>query len=142
MGYKAMDDLKEMICRELEEIAEKGQLSAGDVDTVFKLVVSKEKILRAEEIEEGMGYSNAGNWNASGTYGRGGYSKSDGMGMDADSYGRHYVRGHYSRSRGGRYSMAEGRGMMADQIRDMMEDETLTASDKAVLKRAWEQLQK
>ena len=52
-----MEDLKRMICTELEEIAKKGEMSAGDLDTVYKLIVSKEKLLRIDELEEKLGYS-------------------------------------------------------------------------------------
>lgn len=139
MGDRSMDNLKDMICRELEEIAGKGEMSAGELDTVYKLIVSKEKLLRIEELEEGLGYSNtggysrSGEWRANGSYGRGGDS------YRGDSYGRHYVRGHYSR---GGYSMGEGRSMMADKIMEMMDDESLTSADKMALRKAMEQLQK
>ena len=46
----ATEDLKRMICTELEEIAKKGEMSAGDLDTVYKLIVSKEKLLRIDEL--------------------------------------------------------------------------------------------
>lgn len=96
MANRSMEMLKDMICRELEEIAEKGTLSAGNLDEVYKLTVAKEKILKAEMLEEDLGYSNND----------GAYSRYDGMrgesmrgdGMRGDSYGRHYVRGHYSRN--------------------------------------------
>lgn len=96
MANRSMDMLKDMLCRELEEIAEKGELSAGDLDAVYKLAVAKEKLMKAEMLEEEMGYSNDD----------GMYSRHDGMrgdsmrgdGMRGDSYGRHYFRGHYSRN--------------------------------------------
>ena len=60
---KTMENLKDMICTELEEIAHKGEMSAGDLDTVYKLIVSKEKLLRIDELEEKLGYSEDGrNW--------------------------------------------------------------------------------
>lgn len=129
----AMDDLKAIVCRELEEIAQKGEMSAGELDTVYKLVMTKEKLLRIEELEENLGYSEAGDWRAEGSYGR--YDR-DSYGRN--SYGRHYVRGHYSRG----YSMAEGKEMVVDQIREMMDDPSLSAPDKAVLKKAMEQLRR
>lgn len=51
---ETMEDLKRMICTELEEIAKKGEMSAGDLDTVYKLIVSKEKLLRIDELEESL----------------------------------------------------------------------------------------
>ena len=34
---KAMHELKEMLCRELDEIAKQGELNAGGLETVHKL---------------------------------------------------------------------------------------------------------
>lgn len=127
---KSTDKLMDMLCTELDEIAEKGQLSAGDLDTVHKLIVSKEKLLRCEELEENLGYSQDGGWRAEGTYARNGYDS-------GNSYGRHYVRGHYSRSRG-RYSMAEGNDMLMETMQEMMHDPGLSGSDKEALRRAME----
>lgn len=121
----SMKKLKQMICDELEEIAEKGEMSAGDLDTVYKLIVAKEKLLRAEEIEGDMGYSGDGNWRANGMYSR----------RDGDSYGRHYVRGHYSR-RG--YSMADGADALVEQMEEMMNGDELNSTQKTALRKAIE----
>lgn len=136
-----MDELKEMICRELDEIALKGEMSAGELDTVYKLIVAKEKLLRIEELEGELGYSQAnGNWSANGSYARGPYSR-EGYDRNSygNSYGRHLVRGHYSR---GRYSMDDGRNYMTEQIRSMMEDPAINPADRQVLMRAMDQLQR
>lgn len=131
---KPTDKLMDMLCTELEEIAEKGQLSAGDLDTVHKLIVSKEKLLRCEELEEELGYSQDGGWRAEGTY-----SRNNGMSYNnGNSYanrGRHYVRGHYSRS-GGRYSYDDGNEMLMQSMREMMNDPGINGQDKEVLRRA------
>lgn len=125
---KSTDKLMDMLCTELDEIAEKGQLSAGDLDTVHKLIVSKEKLMRCEELEESLGYSQAGDWRAEGSY------------RDGNSYanrGKHYVRGHYSRS-GGRYSYDDGAGMLMESMQEMMHEPGLSGSDKEALRRAME----
>lgn len=127
-----MEDLKRMICTELEEIAKKGEMSAGDLDTVYKLIVSKEKLLRIDELEEKLGYSEDGRkWR---------YSR-DGEPDGGSSYGRHYVRAHYSRDGRGRYSMDDGRTMLADQIRDMIDNSDLSQNQKGALRKAMEALQ-
>lgn len=126
----ATEDLKRMICAELEEIAQKGEMSAGDLDAVYKLIVSKEKLLRIDELEEKLGYSEDGRrWR---------YSR-DGEPDSGSSYGRHYVRGHYSRD--GRYSRDEGKAQLADQIRDMVDGSDLNQSQKGALRKAMEALQ-
>ena len=144
---RAMEDLKNMICRELDEIAQKGELSAGDLDTVYKLVVSKEKLLRAEEIEEGMegGYSNGmdysnGDWRAEGSYSRDGRSR---RGYSRDNYSRdnsyrngyhgrskHYVRGHYS------YDDGDMRSKMAE----IMESGNLSQDQRMTIQRMMDEM--
>lgn len=106
-------------------------MSAGDLDTVYKLIVSKEKLLRIDELEEKLGYSES-------RYPR--YSR-DGEPDGGSSYGRHYVRAHYSRDGRGRYSMDEGRTMLADQIRDMIDNSDLSQNQKGALRKAMEALQ-
>lgn len=117
-----MDNLKDMICRELEEIASKGELSAGDLETVYKLIVSKEKLLRIEEIEDDMGYSNDGDWRAEGTYARGRYSR-DGYSRTMNRRGSY--RGRYSNDG---YSMR-------DRIEEMINSNELTSSQRSAMQR-------
>ena len=50
-----MEELKEMLCDELEEITSEGKLTAGDLDTVDKLTHSIKSI---ETIMAMGGYSN------------------------------------------------------------------------------------
>lgn len=116
----AMDELKEMLCRELDEIAEKQELSAGDLETVQKLTDSIKNLYKIEMLEDD-GYSRDGEWKADmrGTYGRG------------NSYGkRHYVKAHYSRDN--------------DRIIDRMERIMQDAPDKdrEIIRRCMEQLSK
>lgn len=129
---EVMEELKRMICTELEDIAKKGEMSPGDLEAVYKLIVAKEKLLRIDELEEKLGYSEDGRkWR---------YSR-DGEPDGGSSYGRHYVRAHYSRDGRGRYSMDEGRTMLVDQIRDMIDNSDLSQSQKGALRKAMEALQ-
>lgn len=128
---EVMEELKRMICTELEDIAKKGEMSPGDLEAVYKLIVAKEKLLRIDELEEKLGYSEDGkNWR---------YSR-DGE-PSGNSYGRHYVRAHYSRDRSGRYSMDEGKTRLADQIKDMIDNSDLSQNQKTALRKAMESLQ-
>lgn len=91
MDATCMDKLYEMLCKEVEEIAKKGELSAGDLDTVHKLTDTMKNIDKIEMLEEGNysqgnGYAqNGGGWEAQGNYDRG------------NSYRRNYSQGRYSR---------------------------------------------
>ena len=81
MGMKSMYDLRDMLCKELEEITRKGELGAGDLDIVHKLTDTIKNIDKIEAMEED-GYS----------------SRRDEYDMRGKGRrGTHYVRGHYSR---------------------------------------------
>lgn len=127
---KSMEDIKRMICEELDEIAEKGEISAGDLDVLYKLVVTKEKLLRIEELEEDLGYSEDGEWTAEGSYMRGNSYRR------GSSYGRgnSYARGMSARrdSRG-RYSR-DGESIKAKMM-DMMNGGDFTSSQRQALQR-------
>lgn len=129
-----MDKLKEILCKELEEIAQKKELSVGDLDTVHKITDTIKNILKIEMLEDGSysrddGYSRDGEWETDmrGRYGRG------------NSYRMHYVRGHYSRDDGREYSRDEGREKMMEHMERMMRD--ASDGDKAILRRCMEQLE-
>lgn len=84
MGMKSMYDLRDMLCKELDEITRKGELGAGDLDIVNKLTDTIKNIDKIEAMEED-GYS----------------SRRDEYDMRGRGRrGTHYVRGHYSRDGG------------------------------------------
>ena len=135
MGMKALDELREKFCRELDEIARKQELSAGDLETVHKLTDTIKNIDKICIMDEGGGYSQAGDWEARGTFGD--YSRDGGnsyAGRRRDSMGRYsrddgMMRGN-SYARGGRYS----RGGMMEHIQDMM-SEAETEEQREAIKR-------
>ena len=122
-----MERIRSMLCRELDDIADKGELSAGDLQSIHMLTDTIKNIDKIEMLEDGeysngyaMAYSRDGGWNASGTYSRG----------DRDRYSgaRHYVRGHYSRD--------DGTDMMMRRIDEMMGEGNLSNTEKDALRRA------
>ena len=125
MSKKAMYDLRDMLCKELDEISRKGELGAGDLEIAHKLTATIKNIDKIEMMEDDGysrdgDYSRGGDWQADmrGTYGRG------------SSYARrgtHYVRGHYSR--------ADSMEHLREQINDMMR-ETDDDRVKEALRRA------
>ena len=98
MSKKAMYDLRNMLCDELDELARKGELGAGDLDIVHKLTDTIKNIDKIEAMEE------------------------DGYSSRRDEYdirgrgrrGTHYVRGHYSRD--------GGIDNMKRQLQEMLDD--------------------
>ena len=105
MSTKAMYDIKEMLCTDLEQYARKGSLTRNDLDTVHMItdtIKNVDKITAMEE--EGYSYGE-GNWNAMGSYSNGMMSENRCSGRrgnyrDNDNgntnSGRRYMRNNYS----------------------------------------------
>lgn len=120
-----MHELKEKLCEELEEIARKPEMSAGDLEAAHKLTDTIKNIDKIAMLEEDGGYSRAGDWEADmrGTYARG----SSYRGRKRDSMGR------YSRDgRMGGYSRHDSKEAMMEQAREMMEDATNEREREAI----------
>ncbi len=135
MSMKAMNELRETLCKELDDIARKGEMSAGDLETVHKLTDTIKNIDKITMLEE-SGYSQAADMDGRVMYDNG------------NSYanrGKHYVRGHYSRENDrrdyrGRYSREDGKEEMIEHLRDMMDDAG-TDRQRSAIKRCIEQLE-
>lgn len=140
-------ELKEMLCKELEEYGKKGELSAGTLEIVDKLAHAAKnlgKLIEMYEEEEeysgamggrrynrysregqggGQGGGNRGGGNRGGS-GGGSYARGRGRNANRDSMGRYssdgYSREGYSRDG---YSYAEdGVAEMIEEMREMMQD--------------------
>ena len=125
---KNLYDLREMLCEELDEYNRdaKNGLNERVLDTVHKLTDTIKNIDKIMMLEDGD-YSRAGEWEADmrGTFGRdagNGYNRSNSYA----NRGRHYVRGHYSRT--------DGRERMISDIEDMMQE--ATGAERDAYKRA------
>lgn len=141
MDMKALYDLKNMLCEELDKIAKKRELTAGSLETVHKLtdtIKNIDKILMLEEDDEG--YSERGRRRDSmGRYsrddgmdysrGRGGHSYDEG-GSSYANRGQHYVRGHYSRD--------DGKDRMMHTFGELMED--ANPEQRRIIERAMQEL--
>lgn len=135
-----MHELKEKLCDELEEIARKGEFSAGDLEAVHKLTDTIKNLDKIEMLEGGGGYSQAGDWEIEGrAYNRGNsYARRKRDSMGRYSRDGRMMRGDY---RDGRmYSRAEAKEDIMDQIEDMMDG--ANEKEKAILRRAMTELEK
>ena len=104
----ALYDLKDKLQDELDEIARKPDMSAGDLETVHKLTDTIKNIDKICALEE-SGYSQTGDWDVQG-YGRG------------NSYARRRdSRGRYSRDG---YSRDGGKERMMGDLEQAMESAT------------------
>ena len=135
-----MYELKDKLCKELDEIARKGELGAGDLEIVHKLTDTIKNLGKIEMLEDGGGYSQAGDWEIEGrAYNRGNsYAR-----RKRDSMGR------YSRDRrdDGRmmpnrmYSRTDAKDHMMDELEEAMNVAT-TDREREIIKRAMDQLEK
>lgn len=109
----AIYDLKEMLCKQLEEYGKKGEMTAAVLERVDMLAHAVKNLDRIIETYEESEYSNNdGRSYRNGTSYDGGRSMALGRGSNArrDGMGR-YASDGYSRT-----------GDMVDQLRYMMED--------------------
>ena len=122
-----LHELKEMLMDEIRAITKKGELTAGSLDTVDKLLNSIKnacKIVMYDEYRDESGYSNEGEMHYVRGKQGGGYSNARG-GQRRDS------RGRYSRE--GRYSYADSDEKI-ELLRDMM-NEVSTEEEKRVIRK-------
>lgn len=106
-------ELKDMLCKELKEYGEKGELTAGSLDTIDKLAHAMKNLDRVIEAYEDDGEYSSRSYpdGMGGSYARGRYSRE----------GRSYARGRMNARRDsmGRYSRDDG---MIEELRDLMND--------------------
>lgn len=115
-----MEDLKEMVCEELEKIAKKGELTASTLDAADKLTHTLKSITTTMAMD---GYSERGGSyrgefeGATGPY-AGAY---DGGSYDGSSYrrGRSMTTGRYISRASSRYSRDDG---MKAKLEELMND--------------------
>ena len=164
-----MHDLKDLLCAELEDYAEKGKksgkMSMGDLESIHKLTDTVKNIMKIDVLKEEVGYSEDGHYMGEGRiYGtsyesgyseRGGSSYARGRGRYAkrDSMGRYsrdggmsydddmsYARGGRMGNRGG-YSRDEAKSYMVEQLEEMMHDAEKPA-EKEALRRCMDALKR
>lgn len=142
-------DLKEKLCTELDEIARRPDMGAGDLELAHKLTDTIKNIDKICMLEED-GYSEAMEYGDGGPYGGG---------SSYANRGKHFVRGHYSRdggggqggyssrrgggrggySRNGGYSREDGRSEMMEHLEMAME--TANEQDRENIRRWMRQLE-
>ena len=156
-----MEDLKDLLCAELEDYAEKGKkankMSAGDLEAIHKLTDTVKNILKIDMLEEEGGYSEDGHYMGEGriygtsyddgmhreggySYARGRrYARRDSMGRYSRDYGMSYVRD--GRGMRGGYSRDDGKHYMMEQLEEMMEEAEKPA-EKEALRRCMDALKR
>ena len=150
-----MHDLKDLLCAELKDYAEKGkrsgELSKADVEVIDTVLNSVKNIYKIEKYKEEMeGYSEDGHYMGEGRiYGT---SFDDGMHREGGySYarGRRYARrdsmGRYSRDGGmsyrGGYSREDGKNYMMGELERLMEKAS-THTEREALEKCMQALER
>lgn len=131
-----MHDLKDKLCKELEEIARKPEMSAGDLEAVHKLTDTIKNLDKIEMLEDG-GYSRDGDWEMEG---RGSYERGASYrGRKRDSMGRYSRDGRYGPTTR-MYSRTEAKDDMMAKLEDMMG--SASDQERAILRQAMDKLEK
>lgn len=147
---KKLYELKEKLFDELEEVAGKPEMGAGDLEVAHKLtdtIKNIDKICMLEEdgySEDGYGrgssYANRGKHYVRGHYSReGGSSYGDGSYEGGQGGGYSSRRGGRGGSRGGSYSRNDGRSEMMEHLEMAMD--SATEEDRENIKRFMRQLE-
>lgn len=123
-----MYELKEKLCRELEEVARKPEMGAGDLELIHKLTDTIKNIDKIDALEDD-GYSRDGDWEMEG---RGRYNRGSSYARRRDS------RGRYTSDR--RYSRDDAKTHMMEQMEQLMNG-TQNEREREIIRRAMEQLE-
>lgn len=129
MKQKTSEQLKETLCRYLDDLASK-DLNATTLDQIYKLLGSLKSVLKIEMLEDvsdDYGYSERGY--SERRYSRDGGYSNDG-GYSGARRGEHYVRGHYSRGYDDEMSHYDRRYSYAD-AKDEIVEKMHELADKA-----------
>ena len=158
-----METLKDLLCAELEDYAEKGQeankMSAGDLEAIHKLTDTVKNILKIDMLEEESGYSEDGHYMGEGRIygtsyesgyserggssyarGRGRYARRDSMGRYSRDDGMSYARGGRGGNRGG-YSREDGKHYMMGELERLMEKAS-THTEREALEKCMQALER
>ena len=119
---KALYDLKDKLCAELDEIADKPNMSTGDLETVHKLTDTIKNIDKIMKLEDESGYSRE--------IGRRYPRMYDERDNSYARRGTHYVRAHYSRD--------DARQHMITELQDMLR--TADGQYREVIQRAMDEI--
>lgn len=129
MSKRAMEDLRRLLCDELDEIARKGELGAGDLDIAHKLTDTIKNIDKIELLaDDGSEYSHA-------------RRRRDSMGRyssTAERYDGGWRTDRYPRDDG--YSRTDGKQRIMDILESMIDG--VQGTDRQTIERLLEMARK
>lgn len=128
-----MEELRDMLCEELEKITKKGELSTGSLDVVDKLTHSIKSIDTIMAMED-AGYSNDSGYSYA--RGRGRNARRDSMGRysreSMDERGNSYERSGRSMNRGGSYERGYSREDAKEELAMELKEIKMDTKDPEV----------
>lgn len=145
MSARSMDKLKMMLCKELDEVAEKGTMTAGDLEMVHKLTDTIKNIHKIKMLDE-AGYSEyserrysmdgfrEGQMRPDGSYYRSNMSRARGSYDGGGSYDS-YADSHNSYRRGRSYS---GSVDAEEELMEILREGDLDPQSEGAVKKALE----
>lgn len=142
MNEKTITKIEEMLCKELDNMAARGDISMAKLDMLHKLTDTIKNLYKIDMYSSESGYSNDGMWTAHGGYSNNGNYSNGNSYDNGNSYsnrGKHYVRGHYSRDNGGGYSRDNAKHDMISELENMM-SEAHDDKTRDALRRCMEQV--
>lgn len=145
--------IKEMLCKELEQYANKGKLAGVELEIVWKLTDTIKNLGKIEMLEEEDGYSkdSYGSYDDEMSHARGRryakrnsmgrYSREDGYSEEGDSYGRGSYNSYDEGSMGSHnYSREGAKDHMMSKLGKMMEN--ASPEEREVLKDCMRKLER
>ena len=116
---KHLEELREILCVELDKFAKSGDVTANTLDKIHKLTDTIKNIDKIQMLEDGDGYS--GDWMGEGRMYGNSYARGRRGNVKRDSMGR-YSRDTERGMRDGDYSREDAKEQMLDKIGEMMEN--------------------
>ena len=116
---KHIEDLRYMLCEELDKIAKKGELTAGSLETIDKLahsIKSIDTIMAMEEYSEDGSYEGGRSYERNSSYARGG--NRGGGGNRGRNSRDSYRNGNSRRS----YDGYSGNEEIKDELNELLEE--------------------
>ena len=125
---RKMEEIRDMLCEELDRIADQRELTAGSLDTIDKLthsIKSIDTIMAMEDSGYSNDYMNGRTYNGGNSY----------RGRNRDSMGR------YSRRYNRGYSYDDAKDDMVDQLEEIMHS-AQDEESKKIIQKAIDKLEK
>lgn len=136
---ESLNKLKEMLHCEIDKIADQGEITAGSLESVGKLLDAIKDIEEIEMSEGEKGYSQRGYGGQIMYYPNDMYYDNGGSTRGMSRRGGRYYRGNMNSYRG-MNSYADGKDQMLDQLQEMM-DTAMSDKERQAIQKCMRQIE-